>query len=119
MSDQKNHNRRQFMKLSLLGLGALPFVTTVDVWAKACGKPTGKALKKPIDDATAKRLQYVVDASVAKAKKSATDSCANCAFYQVKRAEGDHAPCTMAGLKYVASCGWCKSFKAAPTAKKS
>jgi hypothetical protein len=42
----------------------------------------------------------------------AGQSCANCNFYTVAKADSGYAPCAMMGNKFVTNCGWCKSFKA-------
>ena len=112
--------RRSFFKAALLGLGALPFLKSVDALAataKSCPQknPTDKkALKKMLkaDAKTAKRLKYELNATESKHKKyKAGSNCGNCKFYNAKKEVENYAPCSMAGNKYVASCGWCKSFK--------
>jgi hypothetical protein len=58
-----------------------------------------------------KALQYVTDAKTSKnAKYKPGAKCGTCKFYNVAKAEGGYAPCTMMGMKYVTNCGWCSSF---------
>lgn len=112
--------RRSFFKAALLSLGALPLFKATNALAataKACPQkdPTDKkALKKLLkaDSKTAKRLDYEVNATASTHKKfKAGSNCGNCKFYNVKKEADFYAPCSMAGNKYVASCGWCKSYK--------
>lgn len=113
-------SRRSFFKAALLSLGALPLLNSFDALgatAKACPQEApkdAKALKKLLkaDSKAAKRLQYEVNATDSKNKKYKSGSnCGNCKFYNVKKEVEYYAPCSMAGNKYVPSCGWCKSYK--------
>ncbi len=110
----KSLDRRSVFKMMAASVLALPFITK-SAFAEAaakCGAPGPKAKAKLIDDKTAKRLDYVSVASEAKgnAKYKEGDHCLTCNFY--KTPEGDYGRCSMAAMKYVAGCGWCKQFKA-------
>ena len=112
----KDVNRRRFFKQIAGAFAAVPFMgLATDVFAeeKKCGaNPPGKKFVTP-EDKAAKRLDYVAVASESKNKKyKAGSACSNCKFYKDKKAIGDWAPCQMLANKYVASCGWCKSYKA-------
>lgn len=114
-------NRRSFFgkaALGVLGLVVAPRVLAEEKSKeKGCSAgdaPEGKRIVKA-GDATAKRLEYYVNASEAKGKNKKYEdgaNCANCRFYQTKRKEGGWAPCTMAATQYVSSCGWCKLYRA-------
>ncbi len=112
--------RRSFFKAALLSLTAIPLLKSTGALAataKSCPQkdPTDKkALKKLLkaDGKTAKRLDYEVNATASKHKKyTAGSNCGNCKFYNAKKEVENYAPCSMAANKYVASCGWCKSYK--------
>ena len=108
----KSLDRRSMFKMMAASVLALPLMTKVALAnAAKCGAPGAKAKAKLIDEKTAKRLGYVEVASEAKGEKKYKegDHCATCNFY--KTPEGDYGRCGMAGMKYVASCGWCKQFK--------
>lgn len=92
----------------------VPFAlkATSSLAADSCPKapPAGKALGSPTEG-MGKNLEYVLDAKTSKnAKYTAGSNCGNCKFYNDKKAEGGYAPCTMMGMKYVTTCGWCKSY---------
>lgn len=116
-----NSSRRSFFKKGLLALAALPLVKSQDAFAAvACPQPELKdatAAKKLLDptSATAKRLDYVANAADSKNKLfKAGDHCGNCNFYNNKKEVENYAPCTMAANRFVASCGWCKSYRKDP-----
>lgn len=108
-------NRRGFFGKAALGV--LGVVVAPKILAEECSAgdaPKGKRVIKE-GDATAKRIEYYADAQAAKGKNKKYEegaNCANCRFYQTKRAEGGWAPCTMAANQFVASCGWCKLYRA-------
>ena len=112
-------NRRDFFKAALFGALALPLVKSNSAFAelaKACpqGAPSdAKIKKKLIDDKTAKRLDFVNNAVDAKANKKyvAGANCVNCNFYKADKKEPVYGKCSMAAMKYVPSCGWCKQHK--------
>lgn len=119
-----NSSRRSFFKKGLMALVALPLVKSQAVFgADACPQPAPKdataagKLLEP-DSAAAKRLDYVVNATDSKNKLfKAGDNCGNCNFYNDKKEVEKYAPCTMAANRYVASCGWCKSYRLNPKKK--
>ncbi len=114
-----NNTRRSFFKKSLMALAALPLIKTSDAFAAvACPQDPpkdAKALKKLLDPAssTGKRLDYVANSTESKNKKyKKGQNCGNCNFYQDKKVVENYAPCSMAANRYVAECGWCKSYRA-------
>lgn len=118
-----NSSRRSFFKKGLLALSAIPFVKSADVFAApklTCPQAAPKdatAAGKLLDPASSagKRLDYVANAADTKNKLfKAGSNCANCSFYNQKKEVENYAPCTMAANRYVASCGWCKSYRLDP-----
>lgn len=119
-----NSSRRSFFKKSLMALAAMPLVRTQNVFAGvACPQKAPKdatAAAKLLDptSAAAKRLDYVENAADSKNKLfKAGAHCGNCNFYNVKKVADNYAPCTMAANRYVADCGWCKSYRLDPKKK--
>lgn len=119
---KKNFDRRSFFKFGFLSLATLPFFSKFHLGlssAEAKDKKeacpaTPPAGKTPVDPASpaAQRLNYVLDSGLSTHNlHKAGDSCLSCNFYRKEKEEGSWAPCTMLALKYVPSCGWCKSFK--------
>ncbi len=111
----KSLDRRSMFKMMAASVLALPFMTKVAFAdAKKCGAPGPKASAKLLDpkDKVAERLNYVEVASEAKGNPKYTEgsNCGNCNFY--KTPEGDYGRCSMAAMRYVANCGWCKQYKA-------
>ncbi len=113
---ENKFSRRSFFTFSLSGLAIIPFFAKAGKLFAADACPTKAPAGKPLAMSTegmGKNLEYVIDANTSKnALHKAGQSCANCNFYTVAKAEGGYAPCVMMGNKYVTSCGWCKSFKA-------
>jgi hypothetical protein len=114
--EKETLSRRSFFKFALTGVAVVPFIlkASKSFAADACPKtaPAGKQIAK-VGEGMAKTLNYVEDAKTAKhAKYKAGSLCGNCKFYNDKKAEGGYAPCTMMGMKYVTTCGWCSSFAA-------
>jgi len=114
-----NSSRRSFFKKSLMALAALPLLKSTDVLAEvACPQAAPKdkkAAKKLLeaDSSTGKRLDYVANAADSKNKKyKKGDNCGGCNFYADKKEVENYAPCSMAANRYVASCGWCKRYRA-------
>ena len=113
-------NRRDFFKKSFLAVGSLSLIPLGKLWAIDCPDDPkdesvlGKLLKP--DSPTAKRLDYFANAADATDHKKFKEgsNCKNCRFYQIKKEKEDHAPCTMAGMKYVPNCGWCKTYNRHP-----
>lgn len=108
-------DRRGFF--SKAALGVLGVVVAPKILAEECKSgdaPEGKRVVKE-GDATAKRIEYYADGTEAKGKNKKYEegaNCGNCRFYQDKRAEGKWAPCTMAANQFVATCAWCKLYRA-------
>ena len=97
---EKNLDRRSFFTMALSVATIVPFAFK-SMKAEAAAPAVGMA----------KSLDYVVDAGTSKnAKFKAGQNCLNCKYYNDKKADGGYAPCTMMGMKYVTSCGWCKSY---------
>ena len=108
------HTRRTFFQTTLLGALVAPFIlkSTNALGADACPTtaPAGKKIVLP-NEGMGKTLDYVADATTSKnAKYKAGNNCANCKFYNSAKLEGGYAPCTMLGMKFVAGCGWCKTY---------
>lgn len=107
-------NRRSFFQMALTGIVTIPFFAkTAKLFAAdACPTtpPAGKSVAQP-NDGMGKTLEYVSDATTSKnVKYKAGQTCANCKFFNAAKIESGFAPCTMLGMKYVATCGWCKSY---------
>lgn len=111
--EEKNLNRRSFFKFAVVGAVVAPLIlkTSKAVAAGACGTaPAGKQVAE-VGVGMAKSLDYVTAAETSKNTKYAKgQNCGNCKYYNEKKAESGHAPCTMMGMKYVTNCGWCKSY---------
>ena len=116
---KETSNRRSFLKLAIAGIALAPLARVADVFAAM--PKTKKIADKMIDAKTTKRLKYVAQASEAKKLKAAKNksykkfkdgsNCGNCKFYKKSKEEG-WGKCSMAGNKYVAADGWCKSYRA-------
>ena len=77
------------------------------------------ATKVPLDDATAKALKYVEDATTAtRADKmgvvGSDQVCSNCRFYTADASEAGWGACTLFQNRLVAGPGWCAGW--VPTA---
>lgn len=114
MDQKQDISRRHFFKLALSSMLIAPFILRPNnsFAAKACPKvpPAGKPIASPLEG-PGKTLQYVTDAKLTKSPKfKAGSSCITCKFYNANKAIDGYAPCTMLGMKYVTSCGWCTAF---------
>lgn len=112
--EKKDLNRRSFFKATLSAFVAAPFLFKMlgNASAASCSKtpPAGKPAAE-VGVGMAKGLDYVDLAESSKNPKyKAGQNCLNCKYYNDKKAEGGYAPCTMMGMKFVTSCGWCKSY---------
>jgi hypothetical protein len=114
--DEKNFGRRSFFRMALTAAVVAPLalrsIGNSEAATAACPStaPAGKQVAD-VGVGMAKSLEYVTDSSTSKnAKHKAGQNCGNCKYYNEKKAEGGYAPCTMMGMKYVTSCGWCKSY---------
>ena len=116
VEEKSTLSRRSFFKFAVAGAAVVPFVMKAakSFAADACPAtaPAGKAVASPTEG-MGKTLHYTTDAKTAKdPKHKAGNQCGNCKFYNVGKAEGGYAPCTMMGMKYVTNCGWCTSYSA-------
>ena len=112
----QTNNRRHFFKNILLGILFFPFANLYSKLADSCpqGDPTSKKIKKKlIDEKNKKRLDYFTHWKDAKKHLKFTEgaNCDNCSFYKADKKEPVFGRCTMAAMKYVPSCGWCKLYK--------
>ncbi len=112
----ENLNRRSFFKLvaGSFAIAPLALKPLESLAATACptAPPAGKQIAKE-GEGMAKGLEYVADSNASKnAKFKKGMNCGNCKFYNEKKEEKGYAPCTMMGMKYVTTCGWCKSYMA-------
>lgn len=117
MEDEDN-SRRWFFKVVLSSAVLAPLMLKYNksYAAHVCPKvaPAGKPIASPTEG-LGKTLQYVTDAKTTKNPKyKKGDTCITCKFYNAIKAEGGYAPCTMLGMKYVTSCGWCTAFAVKP-----
>lgn len=103
MNSANNQSRRDLLKKCALGAVLIPLVTLCESAAFAADAPLVTA-----DDATAKALKYVDDASKASAAKPGS-KCANCALYQ-GAANSAQGPCAIFPGKHVKATGWCASW---------
>lgn len=106
MTEETGSNRRRFLKLAggaaaaVALLGALPR----RAWAALPHLSI-------TDNATAKALHYVEDATKAVAPHKAGQDCSNCMHYQGKPGE-TYGPCAIFPGFDVHSKGWCAGYQA-------
>jgi hypothetical protein len=109
MIDEK-FSRRQLLQGALVGLAAVPAATLIARNASAA-----EALSE--DDATAKSLGYLRDASKVVAGTNPTykpgQTCANCIQFTGKAGAADGS-CTIFPDKLVKAKGWCKVWVLKP-----
>jgi hypothetical protein len=116
---EKDLDRRSFFSMALAAATIVPFAlksvkANAAAPAAACPTkaPAGKQVAKA-GEGMAKSLEYIEDGKAStNAKHKPGQNCLNCKYYNDKKAEGGYAPCTMMGMKYVTSCGWCKTYLA-------
>lgn len=128
MSNNENNNtRRDFLKLSGLGLlGAAALGTlslrTLPASAQAAKKLPMVGESEPM----AKTLGYSADASKVDAKKwtkkaqadGKNQFCHNCILFNSGKVTTDkEGPCALFPGKHVAAAGWCNSWAKNPAAK--
>lgn len=99
-----DESRRALLRNVTLGVALLPLAGTLRV-ANAADAPLVAA-----DDATAKALKYVDDASKAAGAKPGS-KCANCTLYQ-GAAGSAQGGCLLFPGKSVKAAGWCSSWAA-------
>ncbi len=112
-------NRRYFFKRVFIAAMFFPFNNLYSKLAGRCpqGDPTSDKIKKKlIDERNKKRVDYFPYWKDAKNHDKFTEgaNCDNCSFYKADKQEPTFGRCTMAAMKYVPSCGWCKLYKKAP-----
>ena len=95
--------RRRFLRRLLSGAALAPLALLRSPRARAADLP----LLEPADPA-ARRLQYMADASRAKAAKG--NSCAICGLYQGTYGS-KQGPCQLFPGKGVLASGWCSSWE--------
>ena len=98
-----DESRRRLLKSVTLGVALMPVVTLPLRFALAADLPLVTA-----DDATAKALKYVSDASKSNDAKPG-NNCANCVFYQ-GTAGSTQGGCPLFPNKAVKAAGWCISW---------
>ena len=105
MKQMIDQARRRLLKRVMLGVAVMPVATIALRSALAADLPlvTG-------DDATAKALKYVEDASKAPDAKAGS-KCANCSLYQ-GAAGSAQGGCLLFPGKAVKGTGWCSSWTA-------
>ncbi|QDE39595.1 High potential iron-sulfur protein [Luteibacter pinisoli] len=106
MAENDTHNiegRRRFLKAAAGSVAAATVLGTLPRRAQAQDLPHLSP-----SDPTASALKYVEDGSKAQGKKTASDACFNCNFYQGK-AGAAWGPCQLFPGKAVAAKGWCVS----------
>ncbi len=98
-------SRRRFIKVALVA-GAMPLLPLAGLRvAQAADLP-----KLPLDNATAKALNYVeTTEGLTHPKFVAGSDCANCNFIQGD-ASAEWRPCTLFPGFNVASKGWCSAW---------
>ncbi len=127
MSNNDNNNsRREFLKLSGLGLFSAAALGTLTLRTLPA---TAQAAKLPLVAETepmAKTLGYVADASKVDTKKwtkkaqpdGKTQACHNCILFNGGKVTTDKTgPCALFPAKHVAAAGWCNSWAKNPAAK--
>lgn len=121
----KKTSRRKAFQLGLMGVISLPFFKALNLYAEENGNgcknktPTDETVLNRIvreDDPAAKRLDYVEIASDSEHPNfKAGELCKNCRFFRVQQEKEGWAPCTMLANRYVAPCGWCRSYQPMPS----
>jgi hypothetical protein len=100
-----NESRRRLLKRFTLGVALMPIATIPLRVVIAADLPLVTT-----DDATAKALKYVSDASKASDAKPGS-KCANCSLYQ-GAAGSPQGGCLLFPGKAVKATGWCSSWTA-------
>jgi High potential iron-sulfur protein len=102
MNDRHNAARRALLKQAALGLAIAPLTL-----ARSPAAPGAELPLISEQDAAAKAVHYVEDASRAKAATSGAD-CSNCSIYGATSAA--QGTCTLFSGKLVKATGWCSSW---------
>jgi high potential iron-sulfur protein len=103
--NEVNPSRRRLLRNVALGVALVPFARAPLQVAAAADAPLVSA-----DDATAKALKYVADASKAADAKPGS-KCATCRLYQ-GAANSTQGGCLLFPGKSVMAAGWCSSWTA-------
>jgi hypothetical protein len=115
-----NKIRRSLISRTLALLGILPLISISKSLANSsCPQKLKIDASNVLDNLldlsskTGKRLNYFPNALDAKDQKSYLKGsiCGKCKFYNIDKSEQSHAPCSIAGNKFVSACGWCKTYK--------
>jgi hypothetical protein len=96
-----NNSRRHFIKLTAIGLTAIPFATML--FNDAAADPISET------DPLAVAMKYKADATQAVDRKDLTSTCANCAFYTSKAGDTTGL-CSIFQGKLVSANGWCTAW---------
>lgn len=112
-------SRRRFLGRGFAALLLLPLARAAGAlaaMAESCpqGAPASEAVAaRLIDERNKKRVDYYANWADAKDHEKFVEgaTCDNCSFYKPHRAEPVFGRCTMAAMRYVPSCGWCKLHK--------
>lgn len=107
-------NRRSFFKIALSAIAIAPIfnLSKANAAASCPGTkaPAGKKIAKE-GVGMAKGLNYVENAATSTHEKFVKgQDCGNCKYFNDKKLETGYAPCTMLGMSYVPTCGWCRSY---------
>lgn len=105
--DHHDNSRRRFIKLTAMGLAAVPFANVL-----LSGTASAADLISESDPVAA-AMKYKADATKAPERKDATALCSNCNFYTGKAGEAS-GPCALFQGKLVAANGWCTAWAKKP-----
>lgn len=115
-------SRRSFIKGSALALASIPLISRLSPETAMAQTPPTKALDEN-NDAMAKGLGYVHDASKADASKrtNAQSVCKNCILFtkgglKAEGKEGEWGQCSLFPQGLVNANGWCISWAQKPGA---
>jgi len=96
-------SRRRFIKISVAGLAAAPFVSALLSGAAQAVDAVSES------EPTATALGYKLDATKASNRKDSTAVCGNCSLFSGKPGASD-GPCSVFGGKLVNAKGWCTAW---------
>jgi hypothetical protein len=99
-------SRRELLRLTALAAAAAPLAALLSRTTVAADAPV--QMVDPKNDATAKALGYVEDASKATAAKPGS-KCGNCQLYTGAAGSAD-GPCGLFQGKHVKAAGWCSAW---------
>ncbi len=126
-SNQNSSSRRDFLKLSGLGLFGAATLGTLTLSALPASAQTAKKLVLVSEtDPLAKTLGYYADATKVDTKKwpkraqadGKTQFCSNCILFNGGKVTTEkEGPCTLFPGKAVPAVAWCNSWAKNPAAK--